>query len=334
MTYKSIFKGRLEFGSTKSYDKVLKMFQHRVENYYKSDILLKEEEIFDESSTSLNVPRYITQGSEKSWKNTLSLLEYIAQFAVAGEFGAWMTNEGKIMHHGTVEPRSDRVAVQAYLRGRELLEEEGKESEALDALNQAIAQYQRHPHAYERRGHVNFVLRNYKDALYDFDKSISLAPNNSAAYLGRAKTKHILEDFEGAILDFEKAIKTSIPLQPIYWKARRLKGFLHLKRGEQQKALTEFKLYSRRAFRKDDSNYYWSRLVYAKYAMLLLELENYRDALATFDKALAVEGYYEISEDKLWLYRGYTAQKLKKKGFRKDWEKAATLGNVEAQKLV
>ena len=107
MTYKSIFKGRLEFGSTKSYDKVLKMFHHRVANYYKSDILLKEEEIFDESSTCLNVPRYITQGSEKSWKNTVNLLEYIAQFAVAGHFGAWMTNEGKILHHGIVEPRSD-----------------------------------------------------------------------------------------------------------------------------------------------------------------------------------------------------------------------------------
>ena len=70
MTYKTIFKGRLEFGSTKSYETVLKMYQHRVENYYKSDVLLVEEEIFDEESSSLNVPRFITQGSEKSWKNT------------------------------------------------------------------------------------------------------------------------------------------------------------------------------------------------------------------------------------------------------------------------
>ena len=87
MTYKTIFKGRLEFGSQKSYDKVLKMYHHRVENYYKSDILLNEEEIFDESSNSLNVPRFITQGSVKSWKNTVSLLEYLAQFAVCWQSG-------------------------------------------------------------------------------------------------------------------------------------------------------------------------------------------------------------------------------------------------------
>ncbi len=334
MTYKSIFKGRLEFGSSKSYDKVLKMFQHRVENYYKSDILLNEEEIFDESSTSLNVPRYITQGSEKSWKNTLSLLEYIAQFAVAGQFGAWMTNEGKIMHHGTVEPRSDRAAVQAYLRGRELLKEEGKESEAIDALNQAIAKYERHAHAYERRGYVNFTLRNYKDALYDFDKSISLAPNNTEAYMGRAKTRIHFDDIDGAVADFEMAIKTSIPLQPVYWKARRLKGMIHLKRGEQDKALTELKLVSRRVFKKDNPNYYWSRTIFYKYAMLLFEVENYSEALEAFDKGLAIEEGYDVPVDEMWLYRGYSAQKLKKKGFKKDWEKAAALGNAEAQKLV
>ena len=124
MTYKTIFKGRLEFGSQKSYDKVLKMYHHRVENYYKSDILLNEEEIFDESSTSLNVPRFITQGSVKSWKNTVSLLEYLAQFAVSGNMGTWVTEEGKILYHGFVEPKSDKMAVQAYLKGCELSKQE------------------------------------------------------------------------------------------------------------------------------------------------------------------------------------------------------------------
>ena len=104
MTYKTIFKGRLQFGNPKSYDKVLKMYHHRVENYYKSDILLNEEEIFDESTSSLNVPRFITQGSVKSWKNTVSLLEYLAQFAVAGNMGTWVTEEGKILHHNVVGP--------------------------------------------------------------------------------------------------------------------------------------------------------------------------------------------------------------------------------------
>ena len=159
MTYKTIFKGRLEFGNARSYDKVLKMYQHRVENYYKSDVLLVEEEIFDESSYSLIVPRYITQGSKKSWKNTMSLVEYVAQFAVSGNFGGWMTEEGKILQHGIVEPKSERQAVQAFLRGRELSNAKGKETEAVEALTKAIEKYEGHAQAYERRGHVNLMLQ-------------------------------------------------------------------------------------------------------------------------------------------------------------------------------
>ena len=103
MCYKSIFKGRLEFGNSRSYDKVLKMYQHRLENYYKSDVLLEEEEIFNQETSSLIVPRtVIPQGSEKSWRNTMDILEYVAQFAVSGNLGGWMTEEGKILRHGVV----------------------------------------------------------------------------------------------------------------------------------------------------------------------------------------------------------------------------------------
>ena len=229
MTYKTIFKGRLEFGSQKSYDKVLKMFQHRMENYYKSDILLNEEEIFDEDSYALNVPRSIVQGSEKSWKNTMSLMEYIAQFAVAGSFVGWMIEEGKILHHGTVEPQSDKIAVQAFLKGRELLEKGGKEGEAKEALSKAIEKFERHSLAYERRGQVNLILKNYEDAMYDFTKSIDFSFGHPEPYLGRAKVHIHNKDFKAAIADLEQTIKNSIPLQPIYWIARHLKAACHLK---------------------------------------------------------------------------------------------------------
>lgn len=334
MTYKSIFKGRLEFGSTKSYDKVLKMFHHRVENYYKSDILLNEEEIFDEEKTCLNVPRYITQGSEKSWKNTYSLLEYIAQFAVAGEFGAWMTNEGKILHHGIVEPRSDRAAVQAFLRGRELIKQEGKEDEAMKALNQAIAKYERHSNAYERRGHINFKLRNYEDALYDFDKSIDYTPGNPDAYFGRANTKMMLGDHEGAVADYGLAIKSSIPLQPVYWCARRRKAEAHLDLEDKASAMSEMRLFTLRNFKKDNPNYAWKRPVLFKYGSLLYEAESFLEAYEVFNKAIDLEEGYDVPEDQLWLYRGLSAQKAKKKAFKKDWEKAAALGNAQAKKLL
>ena len=335
MTYKTIFKGRLEFGSPKSYDKVLKMYQHRVESYYKSDVLLKEEEIFDEASSCVNVPRIITQGSEKSWKNTISLLEYIAQFAVAGNLGAWMTEEGKILHHGVVEPRSDKIAVQAFLRGRELVEQEGKEVEAKEALNKAIEKFERHAQAYERRGHINLLLQNYSDALYDFTKSIDLASGHPEPYYGRAKVKKIKEDLKGAISDLEEAIKRSIPLQPIYWWSRRMKADCLLKLEDYKGALLDLKLYSSRAFKVDDPNLQWKRYSCLLYGKTLLEVGNPADAIAAFDKALDIDtGIERAPEADILLYRGKARKEAGKTGYLKDWQNAANQGSKEAAQLL
>jgi len=332
LTYKTIFKGRLEFGSPKSYDKVLKMYHHRVENYYKSDILLKEEEFFDEASSSLNVPRYITQGSMKSWKNTLNLLEYLAQFAVSGNMGTWVTEEGKILKHGIVEPKSDKLAVQAFLKGRALLDQKGKEIEAKEALNQAIAKYERHAQAYERRGYVNFTLKNYDDAIYDFSKSIDFSPINPDPYFGRARIKILKKDWEGAIQDFDNAIKMSIPLQPIYWKARRMKGDCHLKLNDHKGSLNDFKFYSTRKFKDDDPNKAWVRYATYYYGRALLAMEEYEQAVAIFTKAMGLEaGADKTTIGEMHMYRGDARKKAGKTGYLKDWQEALRQGVKESK---
>lgn len=332
MTYKTIFKGRLEFGSPRSYDKVLKMYHHRVENYYKSDILLNEEEIFDESSSSLIVPRFITQGSVKSWKNTVSLLEYLAQFAVSGNMGTWMTEEGKILHQQFVEPKSDKVAVQAFLKGRDLLNQKGKEIEAKEALNKAIAKYERHAQAYERRGYTNFILKNYKDALYDYSKSIDIAPSNPDPYFGRARVKIVQENFEGAIQDFANAIKMSIPLQPIYWKARRLKADCHLKLDDYKSALNDFKFYSMRRFKDGDPNALWKRYATYHYGRALIVQEEFEQAVNTFTKALEITlGDEKVADAEIIMYRGDARKAAGKTGYLKDWQEALRQGATEAK---
>ncbi|MEO1514414.1 MAG: tetratricopeptide repeat protein [Bacteroidota bacterium] len=327
MTYKTIFKGRLEFGSPKSYDKVLKMYQHRVESYYKSDILLNEEEIFDEASSSLNVPQFITQGSEKSWKNTISLLEYVAQFAVAGRMGAWMTAEGKILHHDLVEPKSDRVAVQAFLRGRSLVDEAGRESEAMEALSKAIEKYERHAQAYERRGYVNFLLKNYEDALYDYNKSIDISKNNPEAFYGRGNVKMLLEDYSSAAEDFAAAIKMSIPLMPIYWKSRRLKAICHIKMDDAKAAMLDMRLFCKRAFKPANPNYRHHREMHLRYGKVLLGMDNPQDALDIFERALKLENLNNntVSDAELLYYRG-KAKNACGKPYKADLAKAAEMG--------
>ena len=56
MFFKSIFQGNLHFGNTKSYDKVIKMYAHRVENYYKTDILFKSEVVFNQKKFQFKYP--------------------------------------------------------------------------------------------------------------------------------------------------------------------------------------------------------------------------------------------------------------------------------------
>jgi tetratricopeptide (TPR) repeat protein len=332
MIYKTIFTGRLEFGSQKSYDKVLKMYHHRVENYYKSDILLTEEEIFDPASTSLNVPRFITQGSVKSWKNTVSLLEYLAQFAISGNLGTWVTEEGNILHQGFVEPKSDKVVVQAFLKGRDLSNQEGKEVEAKEALSQAISKYERHAQAYERRGFVNCILKNYTDAIYDFTKSIDMAPGMPDPYFGRARIKMLKEDYSGAIQDFDNAIKKSIPLQAIYWKSRRLKADCHLKLNDYKGALNDFKFYSARNFKPNDPNKVWQRYTTYHYGRALLETKEYELAIAAFTKAMTIEEGVEATPiGPMHLYRGDSRRKAGKTGYLKDWQAALKLGVKEAK---
>ena len=297
MTYKTIFKGRLEFGSPRSYDKVLKMYQHRVDSYYKSDILLNEEEIFNEEEKCLNVPRFITQGSEKSWKNTVSLLEYVAQFAVSGSLNAWMTDNGKILDHDNVEPKNDRVAVQAFLTGRELSNVQGRESEAMAALNKALEKYEKHAQALERRGYVNYLLRNYKEALRDYSRSIECSQINAEAYLGRAIVKVALKDDETAISDLAHAIKMSIPLQPIYWQARRRKGLAHARLNDHQAAYDEFKLIVRRKFTEENPNYKWRRahLFYLAQSAIQIKMED--EALEALQSALIIKDGNDVISD-------------------------------------
>ena len=98
MDLKSIIQGRLDFGSKKSFVSMQKMYQHRIDNFYKSDVFLKED-TFDEETCSINIPRLITMGLEKSWTNTVTLLDYLAQFAVSGSISAWLVQDGKILKY-------------------------------------------------------------------------------------------------------------------------------------------------------------------------------------------------------------------------------------------
>ncbi len=335
MYFKSIFQGNLHFGNPKSYDKVIKMYDHRLENYYKDDVVFKHEDVFDIESLSLVIPRSVTNITEKTWKNTVDLLQYLAQFAISGNVGAWLTEEGTILRYAWIEPKGDKAVVQKFLKGKRLLEREGKEEEAEQSLSKAIELYNKHAQAYERRGYVNYLLQKYHDAERDFTKSINLDKSNAPAYYGRAKIKFKKEQWQGAIDDLSMAIKSSLALQDIHWMARRMKGECHMRIKEYKEAEFEFRFFSRRKFKSSSKNFAYKYVTKFNHGRALIELEKYGEALEVLDNLLKLEAPEEkVPEADVLLYRGIARKNTGKNGFKADWNKATKLGSKRAKQLL
>lgn len=250
---KVVFRGRLEFGSQRTYDMVLKHWNTRVENYFKADVLFTAEQVFSEDGYVLTVPQQTLMSTQKRWRSTTALLYEVAQYALAGNVGAWWVQNGKVLDQHLIEPKTDKVAVTEYLRGCELVQQGGME-QASEALTNAIEKYARNALAYERRGYVNYKLKNYNDALYDFTKSIAIYAHNPEPFYGRGKVNMIKNEWESAILDFEQAFDRSLAVQPIYWLSRLRKAdcLFHLKRYTA--AIPELKLFLQRSFSENDPN--------------------------------------------------------------------------------
>ncbi len=336
MFYKTIIQGRLEFGTEKTYEKAHRMYMYRMENYHKSSVIWKEGEIFDEENFRILIPRYVGQSSEKVFKNTLSLIAYCAQFALAGSVVAWLIDEGKILQYNHINPESDKAAVQQYIKGKNLVKLEGKEDEAIEALNKAIEKYDKHAQAYERRAKVNYILKKYHDAARDYDKSLSIDDTNPHAYFGRAKVSKIREEYDDAVKYFDLALKNSLALQPLYWKARRFKAEIHILRKEWTKAAFDLKLFSNRNFSKEDVNYHWKKWALFEYGKVLIEQKEYLDALSAFEKALLIEeeGEGRVSKASILRCRSIAKKNAGKNGYIKDMKEAADLGDKEAITLL
>jgi tetratricopeptide (TPR) repeat protein len=270
-TFKLIFKGRLEFGTQRSYDMALKHWQTRLETYFKTDILFKHEQALSAEDFSFSFPQQVIMGTEKQWRSSMDLLREIAQFAIVGKLSGWCVNDGCVLSECTVEPTSDKVAISEYRRGCALVQNAEGMTEATEALNRAIGKYERHALAYERRGYVNYKLKNYKDALYDFSKSIDINSNNPEPFYGRAKVKMLKNDWVGAAEDFDMAIKRSIALQPIFWLARLKKGESLYHNKDFKGAIAELQLYLKRSFVEKDPNFQRRRRAWFLLGKALLE---------------------------------------------------------------
>ncbi len=301
MKYKVIIAGSLEFGTSRSFQKALKMYLHRSEVLYKHQLFFQPEDIFMEDGLTVTIPRFVKDPIElRWWKNTIDVLQYIAAFATGGTASAWRLDNGKILEHVVIEPDGDKIAIKEFQHGREIIQEGGQMNEAMQALTRAIEKFERHALAYERRGFVNYRLKNYSDALYDYSKSININPRHAESYYGRAHIHLVEKDLERAIADLDMAVKTSIALQPLYWRSRRLKGNCHMELKQYDKAAFEYRLFTKRNFAPDDSNRKALKDVYFNYGQALLGVGKAADALEAIKTSKAIENEDFSYSEKEW----------------------------------
>ena len=333
--FKCIFYGRLDFGKERSYQQVVEFYENRTINHYRNLVAIKAEDYFNEENLSLEVaPRVVLNISKKQWANTIALLKFAAGFAVAGQFDCWMLENGKVLAEFHIEPNNDKRVVQTFLKGRQLVKTEGKEQEAIDTLNKVIGRHEKHALAYERRGKVQVMLGNYKDALYDYTKSINYNPHNPEPYVGRAFIHMRSENWAEARKDLISASRNSIPHQDIYWKAIRVKAEMEIKLGNFDAAEKDLHRFLKRNFAADSPNQKFRKLAFTNYGIALREQDKIADAIEQFDQAAEIEQGDLINPAEPLFQRGITRKRAGMRGYKTDLKKAAEMGSEAAAELL
>ena len=85
---------------------------------------------------------------------------------------------------------------------------------------------------YYNRGDAKLKLKDYKNAILDYNKAIELDPNYVDAYNVRGLAKYDLKDYGGAILDFNKVIELNN-------KGPYFLAGAHYNRGDAKRYLTD-----------------------------------------------------------------------------------------------
>jgi len=87
--YRIILAGQFIFNNQRSFEMALAQFNQRVEIHFKYDVFLRSENIFDVEQNCVNIPRHVEpEITDRTWRNTVSALETVCEYAIAGSLSA------------------------------------------------------------------------------------------------------------------------------------------------------------------------------------------------------------------------------------------------------
>ncbi|MEL7220473.1 MAG: tetratricopeptide repeat protein, partial [Bacteroidota bacterium] len=241
---------------------------------------------------------------------------------------------GTLKEHRLLEPLSDKTAIKAYLKGRNLLKEGDLEG-AKDFLTRSLNKFPRNAKALERRGLVHYEEGNKAEALADYARSLEVDAKRPDAYIGRARILMEEENWADALLDLTEAMKRSMPHHEAYLEALHRKGACLVELEEYEQALKSFDFFLSRPLQEDHPQYLFRQQVAYDKGRALAAKGDLKAAITSFDDAFkmpARDGKPDIAE--ILLHRGMAFQQSGQAGFIEDWTQAADHGSKRAAELL
>ncbi|PQA59011.1 tetratricopeptide repeat protein [Siphonobacter curvatus] len=159
--------------------------------------------------------------------------------------------------------------------GRKLLGE-NKINEAITALNEAVSADAGNAQALNARGVAYYQLKDYSNALLDYEQAMKADSSLYLPYFNRAKLRIAQNDFESAIKDFSKAATLAPDSAEIYLN----RGFVYAELKLPQKATPDFDKAVQLAPKNAET--YFVR------GNLYLEQKNYPSAIRDYEQAVGL----------------------------------------------
>jgi hypothetical protein len=295
---KCIFRGKLELGNQRTFEKVKAHFQNRIETMYKSDIFYTLETEFKEDDFSITLPVATMQLPEKSYRKSMDLLKELAQYSLAGRILGWAIDSGRIVSEDQIVPNNQKSSVITYLEGIQLSSKPGNEEKAIEALTESINVFERNPLAYDRRGFISYKMAKYNDAIVDFEKSIAIFNANPEPYYGLGRCYHVKEDWANMMQHMQTAMRVSIPRQSIHHTAKLYYAIAAFHLGDMVTAKTELEAFIARNFAEDDHNEKKKFLAYKYLGKVQLQTEDPLRAFDSFNMAFLLAQTQDVTVQK------------------------------------
>jgi tetratricopeptide (TPR) repeat protein len=160
-----------------------------------------------------------------------------------------------------------------YEKGKTLMSE-GKFRDALPYLNKAIDRDNGNYEALNARGVVYYELKEYTNALLDYEQALKLKPDYYRPYYNRALLKVAQNDAQGALKDYAEAIRLDARNAEIFVN----RGQLLAAMGQADAALRDFD----QAVSLDETN----ALALYNRGNILFQREDFKRAIDNFEKAV------------------------------------------------